>query len=544
MRLDEARHELRRKVLIVGLLFGFTALIYLIFQVSQFNDLADVNAMDYAQIARHLIRGEGFTSSFIKPLSLVYEPSIENHPDLTYQPLHVGVISAMMRVLGPEDRAVSHASGLAFLLSVPVLFVLAVRLFDWRTAVLATLLYGTHVANLGYAISGLEASLLTLLVTGMLLLLHCAASSGSRETLWIAAAGVTLGLLYLTKDVWAAAVVPAALYVFFMRPERRLQRVGVFLALAVVVVSPWLYRNYALTGNPLFSLRWHEMLGQTKAYPMNTIYRLHREDIPTYLVFLADNPRAVFEKVRGGLTALYGALPNLAGLFVTPLFLTAVLVRLGDDRTERLRYLMYGLLVLVSLVVAFFSASSRLVAPLGGFAAVLAAAFFWRLLDARMQSFEPLRRTRWLSVAVGVLLVLHLHPLVMSVTPEEPLGSGSDPLEQAMTQLTEAVDGPVLTDIPWSVAWMGDLDAVWIPQTEADLRRMEQRVGRFNWLLLSPTVARMASAERLEEWASAWVSAEQGDAEICGFRMAARLGDGRWVLMRRMETAGESEDGQ
>ncbi|HCA47358.1 MAG TPA: hypothetical protein DEP45_08335 [Armatimonadetes bacterium] len=544
MRLDEARRELRRKVLIVGLLFGFTALIYLIFQVSQFSNLADVNAMDYAQIARHLMRGDGLASSFIKPLSLVYEPSIENHPELTYQPLHIVVISAMMRVLGANDRAVSHASGLAFLLSIPVVFTLGVRLFDWRTAVLATVLYGTHVTNLGHAISGLEASLLTLLVTGLLLLLYCAAGSESRELLWVAAAGVVMGLLYLTKDVWSVAAVPAAIYLAYVRPEKRLQRVGLFLAITVVVMAPWLYRNYALTGRPFFSLRWHEMLGQTKAYPMNTIYRLHREDIPSYLVFAADNPRAVIEKVRGGLTALYAAFPSLAGIFVTPFFITAVLVRLGDQRTERLRYLMYGLLVLVSLALTFFSAAPRLVAPLGGFATVLAAAFFWRLLDARTQPFEPWLRARWTWVAVAVLLVLHLHPFVMSVTPEEPRESGDDPLEQAMTQLAEAVDGPVLTDIPWSVAWIGDLDAVWIPQTEADLKRMEQRVGRFNWLLLSPTVARMATAERLDEWAAAWVNAEQGDAEIFGFRMAARLGDGRWVLMRREEIAGVNSDGQ
>ena len=71
MRPDEVRRELRRKVLVAGMLFAFIALVYRIYNVSRFDSLTDVNAMDYAQIARNLMRGEGFTSSFIKPLGLV-----------------------------------------------------------------------------------------------------------------------------------------------------------------------------------------------------------------------------------------------------------------------------------------------------------------------------------------------------------------------------------------------------------------------------------------------------------------------------------------
>ena len=543
MRPDEARRELRRKVLIVGILFAFIALMYLIFNVSRFENLADANAIDYAQIARHLSRGEGFTTSFIKPLGLVYETSVEHHPDLTYPPMHIALISAVMRVLGANDRAVSHSSGLAFLLTVPVLFTLAVRLFDWRTAVLGTLLFGTHIANLSYSVSGLEACLLMLLVTGMLLLLHCAASSEKHELWWVAAAGVAMGLAYLTKYVWIAALLPAVAYLIVMKPEGRLARVLIFVAVVAIVASPWLYRNYSITDDPFFSLRWHELVGQTRAHPANTVYRLYNEDMPSYLVFTAENPRAVFEKIRTGLTALYGSFNNLGGLFVTPFFLVGILVRLGDDRIERLRYLLYGVLVVVSMVLALFIAAPRLIAPVGGFVTILAVAFFWRLLDARTQALEPRTRLRWVVAAVGLLLVLHLHPLVTSITPDEPENiTGETPLEQAMTQLKDTVDGPVLTDIPWTVAWMADVPAVWVPQTQTDLRRMEDHVGRFNWLVLSPTVARVASAERMEIWANVWVRTQQGDAEHMGFVVNAKLGDGRWILMRRQSSDGEGAD--
>ncbi len=534
MRPEEARSDLRRKVLIVGMLFAFIALMYLVYHVSQFNRLTDVNAMDYAQIARHLHRGDGFTTSFIKPLGLMYEPSVENHPDLTYPPVHIAVTSALMKVFGPTDRAVSHSSGFAFLLTIPLLLTLAVRLFDWRTGILATLLFATHLANLNYSVSGLEASLLGLLVTGLLLLLHCAATSEKYELVWVGAAGVAMGLIYLTKYVWIAALLPAVFYLVIMKPERRLVRVLVFIAIVVIVASPWLYRNYSITGNPFFTLRWHEMVGQTLAHPANTIYRTFEDNLPSYIVFAVENPRAIFEKVRSGLTSLYGAIHNLGGLFVTPFFLVGILVRLGDNQTERLRYLLYGMLVVVSVVLSFFIGAPRLIAPMSAFVIILAVAFFWRLMDARTQSMEPRGRVRWMVVAVGLLMVLHLHPVVTAITPDGPENiTGETPLEQAMTQLKQTADGPVVTDVPWTVAWMADLDAVWIPQSEADFRRTEERVGRFNWLMLSPTVARMASAERMQLWANTWVRAQQGDAEVLGFNIAARLGDGRWILMRR-----------
>jgi hypothetical protein len=332
-------------------------------------------------------------------------------------------------------------------------------------------------------------------------------------------------------------------YLIIMKPERRIARVAVFVAMVALTASPWLYRNYTVIEDPFFTLRWHEMVGQTRAHPANTIYREFTDDTPSYLSFAFSNPRAAFEKLRSGVTTFYRSFHDLGGLFVTPFFLVAILVRLGDDRVERLRYLAYGVLVVITVVLSFFIAAPRLLAPVSAVVIIFAVAFFWRLLDARTQSMEPRPRVRWLAVAVGLLLVLHWHPFITAVTPDQPFyETGETPLEQAMEQLQQMADGPVLTDVPWTVAWMAERDAVWVPQTEQDFRRMEEQVGQFNWLLLSPTVARMAGSENMQMWANAWVRAQQGDAEILGFVVAGRLGDGRWILMRRMSGGQQAAD--
>jgi len=508
--------------------------IYLIFNVSQFDEVSDANALDYAQIARHVYRGEGFTTSFIKPLSLVYNQSIENHPDLTYPPLHILWTSGMMRILGANDKAVAHSSGLAFLLGVPVVYLLALRLFDRRAALLAAVLYGTNITYLNYSISGLEASLLSLLVTLLLLLLYQVAADRRREGMWVILAGIVMGLVYLTKYVWGLAAIPILIYLWTLRDDRKMVRALVFVGLTLIVSSPWLVRNYRLTGNPLFTLRSLEALGQTKRFPGNSLYRTCDANIPSFVKFALGNPRAVFNKLRNGMLVFYSTIPNLAGMYMTALFLVASVVILGDEIFERWRLLLYGLVVVIAISLSFLIAAPRLLIPLGPAALVIAAGYFWRLLDDRIEPLPIIRQPRARNFCIGVLLALHIIPLATIVTPDEMINrSVNDPVRSAAVQLNDRTQGVIITDIPWMIAWKADRDAMWLPQTVADLHKCEQLVGRFQWLMLSPTLMRMSRSEKLDMWTQVWARGLRADTEFEDFVVEARLSSGRWVLMKR-----------
>ena len=515
--------------------------IYLVYNVSQFNQITDPNALDYAQIARHVYRGEGFTTSFIKPISLVYNQSIENHPDLTYPPLHVLWTAAMMKVLGPNDKAVSHASGLAFLLGVPVVYLLAWKIFDRRAAILAAVLYGVNLPHLGYAISGLESPLLALWVTLMLLLLYQVGQDRRREGLWVILAGVTLGLLYLTKYVWGLAAIPTVIYLWKVRPERRAVRPLVYLALGLVVSAPWLVRNYNLTGNPFFTLRSIEALEQTKRYPGNSLHRMYDEHLPSFTRFAAGNPRAIFDKVRDGMMVFYGTVTAIGGPYVTALFLVAIIVTLGDANLERWRYMIYAYIGVIALGLSFLIAAPRLLMPIGPATVVIAAGYFWRLLDHRLEPVAVILKGRATALAVGILILLHIIPLLTTVTPASMLQRAPvDTVRSAAVQLNDLTQGLIVTDIPWVVAWVADRDALWLPQTPKDLQLCEQAVGRFQWMLLSPMLPRMAPQERLEPWAEVWARGLRADTEYQGFRVDARLSTGRWILLKRQPMSEES----
>ncbi|MDH7571916.1 MAG: hypothetical protein QHJ73_20235, partial [Armatimonadota bacterium] len=62
-------------------------ILWLTWVVVTFKGLAMPEALDQAQAARHLARGDGFVTSAITPLSLVLAPKMEGHPDLSHAPL-------------------------------------------------------------------------------------------------------------------------------------------------------------------------------------------------------------------------------------------------------------------------------------------------------------------------------------------------------------------------------------------------------------------------------------------------------------------------
>ena len=517
-----------------AMLFLGALLVYLVFNVSRFETIRDTNALDYAQIARHVARGDGFVTSFVKPLSLVHNQSVEHHPELTYPPLHIWWTSIVMRALGATEQAAAHASGLAFVLTVPLVFFLGLRLFDTRTASLATVFYVTNGSFLEYAISGLESALLALLVTGLLVVLYLAAKAGPREVVFVAAAGVLLGLIFLTKYVWVLAGIPALAYLLIMNDQRRLSRAAVFLGLALLVALPWLIRNQRLTGNPFFTLRSTELLGQTKAYPGNSLYRRYAEHLPGYVAFAVRNPKAIFEKVRSGLAVFYLRIAVLAGAFVTPFFLVAILCRLGDEDFERWRNMIYAVFIVIALTLALLIAAPRLLAPLGPVITVIATAYFWRLLDERTKDLQRSWKGRAVTTAVVILLVAQMFPFLTAVTPGQPtMGPTPSALDTACTQLRERTTGAVVTDIPWLVAWKVDREALWLPQTQVDLRKVENAVGPFRWMLLSPALSRVAAVEGLETWRGLWQACQRADVRHGDFVVRDRLGDGSWILLER-----------
>ncbi len=516
--------------------------LYLVYMAGNFKGLTDPNALDYAQIARNLATGQGFTTNFVKPLSLTRSLRVTRHPDLTYPPLHPWIISLFMRMVGPTQRAAALACGTAFLLTVPLIFILATWFFDYRTAWLASGLFVVGVSTIGYSTSGLEVNLLSLLVTGLIMVLYQYGQSQQHRVPLVAGSAALVGLVYLTKYVWTVAIIPVLIYVYFSTPRRQRSRmVLIFIIVFFIVIAPWCYRMYVVSGNPFFTWRWYETTMDTRTHPGNTLYRSFPEHLTTLPTYIILHPMEVYEKARAGMASLYPILAALGGYYITSLFLVAILVPLGSRNFERVRYLIYGIYGMVFAALVVVLPSARLLYPLAPVVIVIASGCYFRIFRPLVADMGPREQTRYTAVAIAALLILQAFPLALSLTRRDR--PGEEPTQQTLQRWSkEAADlaeaGPIITDIPWLMAWHADVPAIWLPHTVEDLARMQQAVGQIQWLLLTPTVSRTQATERTGQWVEAWRQALVRDIPpFHGFVVHERLGDGSWILYHKVARA-------
>ena len=111
----------RRAAAILGrglLLTGVVAVFLWGYAATQFNGLRHAEAMDQAQVARNLARGKGFTTQFIRPLSLWWlversasrNAMLDGHPDLLNPPAYPALLVALFYVVEKGDMKSGDAA--------------------------------------------------------------------------------------------------------------------------------------------------------------------------------------------------------------------------------------------------------------------------------------------------------------------------------------------------------------------------------------------------------------------------------------------------
>lgn len=301
-------------LILVGLLFivGYNE--------RAFKNLATQEAMDSGQLARNLAQGKGYTTFFIRPFSmfLLKRHALEKqgagsktdggdlyrikgaHPDLANPPVYPCVLAGLMKLLAFDyaataakpfwsnggafcryqpDFIISAFNQLLLLITVGMVYLLARRLFNPQVAVLSALLvFGTELFW-RFSVSGLSTTLLMLLVLALawtLVLLEEEVREprgGRLRPLALALlAGLLTGLGGLTRYSFAWLILPVLLFIVLFAGQRRvlLALVG-FLAFAGVT-TPWVVRNYGVSGTP-FGTAGYSLLEMTGKF---TEHRLER----------------------------------------------------------------------------------------------------------------------------------------------------------------------------------------------------------------------------------------------------------------------------
>jgi hypothetical protein len=488
-----------RWVRVTAVVLGFWALA-LVYNLFEFRNLATQEGMDLAQLARNIARGNGYSTQFVRPLSLALVEQRERtrgqrtndlarvkeaHPDLAHPPVYPLLLAGAMKILPfeysiPDPRSFwRHQPDLLIaLLNQALLFVLmglvyglAKRLFDASVAAAsAVLLAGTELLW-RFSISGLPTILLMILfvlLVGCLAAMERAARDGGRGRWWWAsralAAGLLVGVGTLTSYAFGWLLLPVLVFVVVWFPGRRLVLSAVVLLTFAAVVGPWVARNQAVSGRWFGTAGYALVQGLPDLEGERTERSLHVPSI--------DNPlRGMTRKlVVNAEKVVQQDLPRLGGSWLTAFFLVGLMLPFLDAGRSRVRwFVVSALAVLVPVQVLGRTYLSEDVAHVNSenvlvwvtpLVLVYGVVMFFTLADRLPLGLFRARQT------IVVLFVLAMSlPLILALLPPRKDARVHPPYYPPFIQQFCRWMDPtelIMADLPWAVAWYGDRQSVWL----------------------------------------------------------------------------------
>lgn len=446
------------------------------------------DGMDMVQAARRIAEGHGFSTNIVRPLLLRrVSPNRDGSlPDTAHAPLYPTLAGMGMKLTGKQgpgqgDRPAVLVSLFFFLASVAACYLLGRRLFGPSGALLACVVYALGANALTLAVQPRSVTLATTLFTLLLLgLFHLDVMATPKRAGLVQAAfaGVVYGLLFLA--LYSSLILLLPILIYLVLVSKRDARVVLgFLVAALVVTSPFLFRNVRATGNPVFNARLLELTMHTETFPGYSLYR--SAGMPqTVGEYLAGGGVAeIARKMGNNLLGYYSQIPYAFGILLLPLFLVAALTRFTSGPVNRIRYLVYVLLLIhvvgISLVLPY-SEGLPILLMYVPFASVIGTTFFLNFIRAR--NLPPVY-TRASVTAWMVMACVPGVAQIFAVPKPEPMNFQIyGYLYENVPQIREAGKVVFVSEVPWEIAYRLGVPAVWLPNDAGDFRDMERLMGR------------------------------------------------------------------
>ena len=387
--LEEGKWAKRIRGLVLLLLIGSLGLVYYLNLTRSFTA---PEAMDAAQLARNIAEGRGYTTQFIRPLSLdilrqqgaVSDVELSSKfPDITNPPVYPMLLAALMKVLPFEFEIDLQKADeferyqpefLIWLLNQALFFValiqvfrLGEKLFDQPVAWCAALVFLGTELYWKFSTSGLPTMLLLVLFLALARTLVRLEEQGNDGVAlgggWFAGmalwAGALAGLGGLTRYGFAWVILPVLVYLGWFMGRHRGRTVAMALLGFLLVMSPWLVRNAQLSGN-LFGTAGLALYSQTDTFPEDTLERTlfyEPSDAPVngqdeIKVKVADHVGLweIENKLKRNLRhLLVHELPQFSGSWFAVVCLVGLVVPFRNRSLRRLRFFLLMTLAVFAL---------------------------------------------------------------------------------------------------------------------------------------------------------------------------------------------------
>jgi hypothetical protein len=505
------------RFLVLGLAVVGLAFIY---NLRAYRNLATQEAMDSAQLARNIADGKGYTTLFIRPFSLylvqshneakhVAAPATTNldfaqikynpHPDLANPPVYPVVLAGLMTVRSfrypvelmkpfwsdnshfwryQPDFQIAVFNEVLLLVVVVLTFFLARKLFDVSVAWLSALLTIGCELLWRFSISGLSTLLLMVIFLGLMWCVLRIEEMGREpqpRMTWLLglalASGVLTGVGALTRYAFGWTIIPVALFLFFFSGQRRVLHTLAALGVFAIMLTPWVTRNYAVSGTP-FGTAGFAIVEGTGLFPRFQLERSVHPDLTHALWF-----RPYVSKLTGNAhDILENGLPRLGGSWASLLFLAGLLLGFRGIAARRMRYFLLMCLGTFIVVQALGQTqlsnespevnSENLLVLLVPLVFCYGVSFFFTFLEQMKLSVLQLR-----YAVIAVFAALSCLPMIfMFLSPKAspvvyPPYYPPD-IQQTAGWMKE--NELMMSDVPWAVAWYGRHQCVWLTLNAQD----------------------------------------------------------------------------
>lgn len=500
-QLEEGKGAVWIKRLFVLLAFAGLAAIY---DVRQYKGFATSEAMDSAQVARQIAAGKGFSTKFIRPLSISLmvkhqgegsKPLAAAHPDLANAPVYP-LIEALIFKLVPLNFNITSGffryqpeviialfNQLLFAALLWSVYVLGRRLFDEGVAKITVAVTALAELYWRFSISGLPTILLTLITVWIIWCLavlefraRAPASPLTPIPLPPGSAsfyilsfliGVLLAIGTLTRYSYGWLLLPIIAFAVIFFGARRGVSTAIILLVFLVALAPWCYRNYKICGRP-FGIAQFAAVEGTPLFPKDRLQRSMPQNFSMDLNKVTPNQYG--QKIQTGLSNIVrNEIPKLGGSWVSALFLVGLLAPFRNPGLSRLRWFLLGSLIMFAIIQSLGRTelaenspdinSENLLALLCPLIFMYGIALFYSFIDQIAFEFAPYR-----TAVISFFVVIVSAPLLLTFASGRAIPFAYPPyyppyIREHAGWLKE--DELAMSDMPWAMAWYGDRTCIW-----------------------------------------------------------------------------------
>ena len=475
-----------------------------------FRGLNSPQAMDQAQIAREIARGNGFATKMIRPVAYYQAEKtarrtvpLQGFQDTYHSPLNPLLNAAVLKLIGadkpnswqmsdnemvyPLDRVIASVCTLFFLIAIGVNYLLISRIFDPKIAGVCAILMLFCEVFWNYSLSGLPQMLMLLLFSCGLYFAYRAteASTEGRIAMTPAiVAGIFFTLLALTHWMTVWISLGYILYAAIAFRPRGIVGISILGLLLVAGIGPMI-RNIDITGSPFGTAFLTLYNGLGNGTETTVMRNSDLEAEPLMLDGL------IAKVLRTTLTQATDIVPLLAGIVVAPLFFLALLHPFKRKSIADFRWAILLMWISAAFGLAFFGISTRpldpnqlhlLFAPIMTAYGLAFISILWTRLD--FVGSTPMLQNVHHFIIVGICAL----PLVLALPSKVRTGMHLSnrggvphwpPYYAPALNNESGVKGfttpkqVVFSDQPWAVAWYADRISIWLPPSREGFQKLE-----------------------------------------------------------------------